>query len=119
VTWYVQRVLNALWTAGDGLTSEAQVEAAVADLVADRALVFRDLYESQNEVAKKLLPAIAAARVVAEPTAQSFLADCGLSASSVRSSLADLCVRELVYKSSEGYLVYERLFAEWLRASGE
>ena len=119
VTWYVQRVLNALWTSGDGLTSEAQVEAAVADLVADRALVFRDLYESQNEVAKKLLPAIAAARVVAEPTAQAFLADCGLSASSVRSSLADLCARELVYKSSEGYLVYERLFAEWLRASSE
>ena len=114
VTWYVQRALNALWTNGDGLRDAAQVESVVSDLVADRALVFRDLYESQNEVAKKLLSAIAAAHVVAAPTSRAFLSTCGLSASSVRSSLADLCARELVYKSNDGYLVYERLFGEWL-----
>ena len=116
VTWYVQRVLNGLWVAGEGLSRAEQGEAVVADLVADRALVFRDLYRSQNEVAQKLLPKIAAARVVAEPTAQSFLSVCGLSASSVRSALADLCARELVYRSESGYLVYERLFGEWLRS---
>ena len=114
VTWYVQRALNALWTNGDGLRDAAQVESVVSDLVADRELVFHDLYESQNEVAKKLLSAIAAAHVVAEPTSRAFLLACGLSASSVRSSLADLCARELVYKSNAGYLVYERLFGEWL-----
>lgn len=114
VTWYVQRVLNGLWTAGEGLSRVEQGEAVVADLVADRALVFRDLYESQSEVAQKLLPQIAAAHIVAEPTAQAFLSVCGLSASSVRSALADLCARELVYRSEAGYLVYERLFAEWL-----
>ena len=116
VTWYVQRVLNGLWVAGEGLSRAEQGETVVADLVADRALVFRDLYESQNEVAQRLLPRIAAARVVAEPTAQSFLSVCGLSASSVRSALSDLCARELVYRSESGYLVYERLFAEWLRS---
>ncbi len=116
VTWYVQRVLNGLWVAGEGLSRTEQVEAVVSDLVADRALVFRDLYESQGEVAQRLLPKIAAARVVSEPTAQAFLAACGLSASSVRSALADLCTRELVYRSEAGYLVYERLFGEWLRA---
>ena len=115
VTWYVQRVLNGLWVAGEGLSRAEQGEAVIADLVADRVLVFRDLYESQNEVAQKLLPQIAAARVVAEPTAQAFLSTCGLSASSVRSALSDLCARELVYKSEVGYLVYERLFGEWLR----
>ncbi len=115
VTWYVQRVLNGLWVAGEGLSRAEQGEAVIADLVADRVLVFRDLYESQNEVAQKLLPQIAAARVVAEPTAQAFLSTCGLSASSVRSALSDLCARELVYRSEAGYLVYERLFGEWLR----
>lgn len=34
--------------------------------------MFRYLYESQNEVAKKLLPRIAAAHIVSEPTAQTF-----------------------------------------------
>lgn len=115
VTWYVQRVLNGLWVAGEGLSRVEQGESVIADLVADRALVFRDLYESQNEVAQRLLPRIAAARVVAEPTAQAFLSACGLSASSVRSALSDLCARELVYRSEAGYLVYERLFGEWLR----
>ena len=76
---------------------------------------FRDLYESQNEVAQKLLPKIAAVCMVAEPTAQAFLAACGLSASSVRSALSDLCARELVSKSETGYIIYERLFGEWLR----
>lgn len=116
VTWYVQRVLNGLWTAGEGLSRVEQGEAVIADLVADRALVFRDLYESQNEVARKLLPSIAAAHVVSEPTSQTFLSVCGLSASSVRSALSDLCARELVYRSEAGYIVYERLFAEWLTA---
>ena len=114
VTWYVQRVLNELWARGEGLSRPEQVEAVVADLVADRALVYRDLYESQNEVARKLLPKLAAAHIVAAPTAQEFLATCGLSASSMRSALADLCEREIVYKSDKGYLVYERLFGEWL-----
>lgn len=115
VTWYVQRILNGLWAGGEGLSCTEQGEAVIADLVADRALVFRDLYESQNEVAQKLLPKIAAVRVVAEPTAQTFLAACGLSSSSVRSALSDLCARELVYKSETGYIIYERLFGEWLR----
>jgi len=32
-----------------------------------------------------------------------------------RLALSDLCARELVYKSETGYLIYERLFGEWLR----
>lgn len=114
VTWYVQRVLNGLWTAGEGLSRVEQVESIIDNLVTDREMVFRDLYESQNEVARKLLPQIAISHVVSEPTSQAFLSACGLSASSVRSALTDLCARELVYRSEAGYLVYDRLFAEWL-----
>lgn len=115
VTWYVQRLLNELWARGEGLSCVEQGEAVIADLVADRALVYHDLYESQNEVAQKLLPKLAAARIVPAPTSQAFLATCGLSASSMRSALTDLCAREIVYKSDAGYLVYERFFGEWLR----
>ena len=115
VTWYVQRVLNHLWSLGCGLESVRQVEEAVAELVEDRSLVFRDLLDSQNDVTRKLLPAIASLGPVAKPTSAAFLKKCSLSASSVRSAIANLCDRDILYKSESGYVVYERLFGEWLK----
>lgn len=115
VTWYVQRVLNRVWQQGNGLVDVGQVEAVVRELVEDRSLVFRDLLDSQREVARKLLPAIAKAGVVEAPTSRQFLRQCALSASSVRSALAELRERDIVYKTERGYIVYERLFGEWLR----
>jgi len=116
ITWYVQRMLNWIWNSGEGLADPAIVEDAVASLVEDRALVFRDLLESQPEVAQRLLPVLARRRVVKSPTASEFLSAVHLSASSVRSALADLVARDIVYQSSGGYQVYERLFGEWLRS---
>ena len=93
----------------------SQVDEAIASLVEDRALVFRDLLDSQPEVAKRLLPMMARRRKVQSPTAAEFLSEAGLSASSVRSALVDLVARDIVYRSSDGYQVYERLFDEWLK----
>lgn len=118
VTWYVQRVLNRLWAIGAGLTDVRQIDDAVNELVEDRSLVFRDLLGSQNDISQKLLPAIAREGIVNEPTAAAFLAKYGLCASSVRSALADLCERDIVYRSEKGYIIYERLFGEWLKANG-
>ena len=118
VTWYVQRVLNWIWNTGAGLVESLQVDEAVTSLVEDRALVFRDLLDSQPEVAKRFLPLMARRQKVQSPTAAEFLLEAGLSASSVRSALADLVARDIVYRSSDGYQVYERLFDEWLRGKG-
>lgn len=115
VTWYVQRTLNWIWNTERGLDDESLVEEAVASLVEDRALVFRDLLDSQPDVARRLLPIIARRKVVKCPTSAEFLAEARLSASSVRSALADLEARDIVYRSPDGIQVYERLFAEWLR----
>lgn len=67
-----------------GLDDEALVEEAVANLVEDRALVFRDLLDSQPDVARRLLPIIARRKVVKCPTSAAFLAEARLSASFVR-----------------------------------
>ena len=106
-------------TAMRGLDDEALVEEAVANLVEDRALVFRDLLDSQPDVARRLLPIIARRKVVKCPTSAAFLAEARSSASSVRSALADLLARDIVYRSPDGIQVYERLFAEWLRKQGK
>ena len=97
------------------LTESVCFDAAVASLVEDRALVFRDLLDSQPDVARRLLPIIARRKVVKCPTSAEFLAEARLSASSVRSALADLEARDIVYRLPDGIQVYERLFAEWLR----
>ena len=102
-----------------GLDDEALVEEAVANLVEDRALVFRDLLDAQPDVARRLLPIIARRKVVKCPMSAAFLAEARLSASSVRSALADLLARDIVYRSPDGIQVYERLFAEWLRKQGK
>ena len=102
-----------------GLDDEALVEEAVANLVEDRALVFRDLLDAQPDVARRLLPIIARRKEVKCPTSAAFLAEARLSASSVRSALADLLARDIVYRSPDGIQVYERLFAEWLRKQGK
>lgn len=114
VTWYVQRVLNWVWDAADGFDDVRIVDEAVKSLIADRALVFRDLLDSQPEVARKLLPAMARCGRVKNPTGLEFLRKARLSASSVRSALTDLVNRDIVYRSPDGYLVYERFFGEWL-----
>ena len=111
-------MLNWIWNTGAGLVESLQVDEAVTSLVEDRALVFRDLLDSQPEVAKRFLPLMARRQKVQSPTAAEFLLEAGLSASSVRSALADLVARDIVYRSSDGYQVYERLFDEWLRGKG-
>ena len=108
-------MLNWVWNTGKGLDGESVVKEAVAGLIEDRALVFRDLLDSQPEVARRLLPHIARRKTVNSPTAAEFLSETRLSASSVRSALGDLEARDIVYRSSDGYQVYEKLFGEWLR----
>ena len=115
ITWYIQRVMKSIWNNGEGLTENSQVDAVTAELVTDRESTFFDLYESQNEVAKKLLSAIASRQKVSEPTSAEFLSGYSLCASSVRSAIADLTARDVLYRTSEGITVYERLFGEWLR----
>lgn len=116
ITWYVQAVLNEVWATGGGLTDVGQVERAVANLVQRRSLTFHDLDVSQSDSARTLLRAVASAGPVAAPTAADFIAQSGLRApSTVAGALKQLLANELLYKTPTGYVVYDRLFGEYLR----
>lgn len=116
VTWYIQAVLNRIWSDGGGLESENDVTQAIEALVDERALTFHDLMESQTGTGKALLSAIARENVVKEITASAFLRRNSLSApSSVRTALEGLIRADLVYRSANGYIVYDRLLREYLR----
>ena len=102
---------------GGGFTSEVQIDEVVTELVEDRSLVFRDLYFSQNESSQRLLSAIAAEGEARGLMSGEFIERHHLVAtSSVRSALEVLLAKDLVYRTETGYVVYDRIFGEWLRA---
>lgn len=116
VTWYVQSILNRIWADGVGLLDARGVEAALIDVLEDRSLTFHDLFAVQNDVAKLLLKAVAKERTVQEITAGGFLSRHGIAApSSVRAALPALLENDLLYRTTKGYIVYDYLFAEYLR----
>jgi len=116
ITWYVQMVLRKLWADGRGLSSPAAVAAAVDDIVDSRRQEYHDLYRTQNESSRRLLKALAVAGPVAEPFSGEFVSANGLrAASSVASAIADLESRDLIYRTSAGYVVYDRFFGVWLK----
>ena len=116
VTWYMQSVLNRIWQSGKGFVSTSQIDDVVSELVEDRSLIFRDLYFAQNESSQRLLTAIAHEGVAKGLFSGDFMQRHRLAAtSSVRSALADLTGKDLVYRTEEGYVVYDRLFGDWIR----
>lgn len=116
ITWYVQSVLNRVWQKGVGFKTRKDTDEAVKSLVDNRNLVFFDLFRSQSEASRALLRAIAAENVVSAPTGKAFLSAHSLgAASTVAYAIENLLSRELLYKSENGYMVYDRLFGIWLK----
>ena len=84
-------------------------------LVEGGDIVFHDLFRSQNEASRKLLRAVASDGCMASPTSGEFLSRHGFkSHSTVRSALADLVDNDLLYRTDDGYVIYDRLFGIWL-----
>lgn len=116
VTWYVQSVLNEIWSLGEGLVKAEEIDEAVRNLVLRRELTFHDLDASQSDSARALLRAVARAGCVAAPTSAAFLSACGPRApSTIAGALKQLVENELLYKTKDGYIVYDRLFSEYLK----
>ena len=63
-----------------------------------------------------LLKAIAKDSIVAQPTSGKFIKEHKLSgASSVKAALKVLEDKELVYRTNEGYIIYDRFMNLWLK----
>ena len=68
--------------------------------------------------ARRLLKAVAAEGVVKAPQSSEFISKRGLrAASSVKTSLDMLLDKELLYRADDGYVVYDKLLAEYLRTT--
>lgn len=116
ITWYLQAILNRVWSDPLGLSSDEVVESAVGELIAEGSLSFHDLLNSQTSAAQSVLMAIANEGIMSEPSSKAMIDKYGLpSGSTVRSVITDLLTRDLICKSEKGCSVYDKLFAQWLR----
>lgn len=114
-TWYIQSILNRLYSYQVQPT-EGLVGRAVAEIVAEQEYYYQNLLAAYTKGAVRLLKAIARERIVPEINAGSFIRVYKLTAtSSVNTALKNLLNRELVYKTPNGYIIYDRFLAIWLR----
>lgn len=117
VTWYVQSLLNKIYaTYEDTILTEDDFRVCLQMVIASREEDYRNLYKLLTPNQATLLTAIAKEHSVKSPTASGFMQKYHLKAvGSVQRALQYLLDNEYIYPALEGYIVYDRFFAFWLR----
>lgn len=114
-TWYIQTLLNRLYGYA-GNPDIGMVDYAIGEVVAESTYTYENLLAAYPASNIRLLKAIAKAGCVREINSGDFITEYRLrAASSVNSALKRLINREMVYKTADGYIVYDRFMAIWLR----
>ena len=117
ITWYVQAILWDLYASREAITQESQVENAIKERVMANEYDRQMILELLPDGARRLIKAVADERIVKSPQAGNFISKYGLrAASSVKTSLQMLLENEILYHDKDGYVVYDRFFAEYLRS---
>jgi hypothetical protein len=116
-TWYIQLVLNQLFSLSQDSYSPQDVEALIAEILEEENATFKTYCEIITKGQLRLLKAIAAEKKVSGLFESEFMKKYGLTApSSVRLALKSLADKMLILKDDDGnYFVYDRFFALWLK----
>ena len=116
ITWYMQALLWDFYASGGDVTDVAQLDEAIRQRVAANEYDQQRLLDLLPDGARRLLRAVAADGCVKAPQSGVFIARHALrAASSVKTSLRMLVDKELLYPGRDGYVVYDRFLAEYLR----
>ena len=117
-TWYMQNLLNRLYSYAMPVDEKA-VAHALDEIVAESTYAYEHLLNAYAPNIGRLLKAIALEGCVKEILSGKFIGKYHLkAASSVNASLRKMLDNELVYKTPDGYIVYDRFMGEWLRRQG-
>ena len=115
-TWYIQNVLNRLYENCRHVKDMGDVNRAIVQLVDSRAPQYESLAQFMSSNQFNLLKAIASEGIVAKPTGGQFIGQHNMtSASVVQSALRGLLDKEIVYRTPQGYIVYDRFMSIWLK----
>ena len=114
-TWYLQAILNRLYEQEKKVETDNQVAEAILFHINTMAPHYQTITSFLTDNQFCLLRAIALAEVVQQPLSNEFIKRFELpSTSSVKSALTVLTEKDLVYQTSEGYIVYDRFLGLWL-----
>lgn len=115
-TWYVQAILNRIYSNQPELITDIDVDMAIQELIDEQEVAFENYYQSLTINQAALLLAIAKEGNVKSPMAQAFISRYRLPAlSSIKSALESLLDNQFIYQYNGGYIVYDRFFGMWLR----
>ena len=116
VTWYIQAILHRLYRLSDIEATEAIVQQAIVSIIRSEEYDYKKQYQHLTQVQATLLRAVASEGEVKQPTSGQFVNQYHLrSTSSVQRALSALLEEEYLYPTDEGYIVYDRFMAIWLR----
>lgn len=114
-TWYIQALLNRLYGYRQELNIQ-QVSFAINEIISESTYTYENILSAYPASSIKLIKAIAKEKCVKEINSGAFISTYKLkAASSVNTALKKLINKELIYKTPEGYIVYDRFMSIWLR----
>ena len=115
-TWYVQYILNLLYSAAPAIITEQDVNNAIVHILQREQDLFQTTYDKLTENQAALLMAIAKEGTIKAVNAGDFIRKYSLKGtSSVNKALEYLINKELVYHTPQGYIIYNRFFGFWLK----
>lgn len=116
ITQNIQQILNRLYEVERHVDNDHQVKEAIRHIVNRNSMQYEALVGFLTDNQLSLLKAIAKRDYVASPQANDFIKQYDLpSASSVKTALTVLQDKDLVYRDTRGYWVYDRFFDLWLK----
>lgn len=115
-TWYIQYVLNCLYASGKQAVSIDDATDAIMHIIKQEESAFASELDKLTENQYRLLVAIGREGVVESINGSTFIKAHKLKgSSSINKALQYLLNKELVYKSSKGYIIYNRFLGIWLK----
>jgi AAA+ ATPase superfamily predicted ATPase len=115
-TWYIQLLLNQLYSLPQKKYSETDLNGIVADVLEEENATYKTYCELLTKGQLRVLTAIAKERKINTLTQFDFLKKYNLTAaSSVKLAVKSLIDKSLILKDENGaYYVYDRFFSLWL-----
>ena len=119
-TWYIQYILNYLYSKPISEYSCADVEDVLREIVEQEDVTFKSYCESLSKAQFKLLKAIAKENIVLNIYEKDFLRKYDLGASStIQRALSSLVGLSFVLKEGDSaYFLYDPIFSYWLKMRG-
>ena len=116
VTWYLQTIMNRFYRMSNCTLTKETFHEIINGIIKREEEEYKHLYHLLTANQASLLLAIAKEETVKEPLSGLFMRTHNLkSPSSVQRALQYLMNEEYIYHSDNGYIVYDRFFALWLK----